>query len=383
MSTLLISEIFPPRKGGSGRWFYEIYRRLPPERFLVAAGPDPRQEAFDKTHALRLTRLPVSFSTWGLTSRAGLHQYGRALQTLWRLVAAERVNYIHAGRCLPEGLLALALRCSRGVPYLCYCHGEEMAIAAGSRELGWLARQVLRGAQRVIANSRNTVRLLQRDWVVPARRLRQLYPGVDTHRFVPAAPDPAVRQRLGWGRRPVVLTVSRLQPRKGHDQLITALPSIRQAVPDVLYAIVGDGEERPALTALVERERLADHVQFLGEVDDAELIHCYQQCDLFVLPNRTFKGDFEGFGMVLVEAQSCGKPVVAGTSGGTAETMRAPETGCMVDCTGPHQLAAVVTELLTDADRRARMGRAGRQWVVERFDWDALSRQALTIFAEP
>ena len=71
--------------------------------------------------------------------------------------------------------------------------------------------------------------------------------------------------------------------------------------------------------------------------------------------------------MVLLEAQACGKPVVAGASGGTAETMRIPETGRIVSCEGPHELAAVVVELLSDCERLARMGIAARQWVVERF----------------
>ncbi len=158
------------------------------------------------------------------------------------------------------------------------------------------------------------------------------------------------------------------------------LATIRMAIPDVLYAIAGDGEERVALEDLVARTGLGDHVQFLGEVDDDRLVQCYQQCELFVLPNRQVGRDIEGFGMVLLEAQACGKPVVAGASGGTAETMQIPETGLVVPCDGPDALAEVVIELLADPDRRARMGAAARAWAVERFDWETLSRQAEAIF---
>jgi phosphatidylinositol alpha-1,6-mannosyltransferase len=84
--------------------------------------------------------------------------------------------------------------------------------------------------------------------------------------------------------------------------------------------------------------------------------------------------------MVLLEAQACGKPVVAGASGGTAETMRIPETGLVIPCEGPDQLAARVAELLADRQRLERMGRAARPWVVENFDWAALSRQAAELF---
>jgi phosphatidylinositol alpha-1,6-mannosyltransferase len=116
-------------------------------------------------------------------------------------------------------------------------------------------------------------------------------------------------------------------------------------------------------------------------VDDAALVRCYQQCDLFALPNRQVGQDIEGFGMVLVEAQACGRPVLAGASGGTSETMRVPETGCVAPCEGPDLLAAAVAELLGDVERLERMGAAARQWVVEHLDWGALSRQARELFA--
>jgi phosphatidylinositol alpha-1,6-mannosyltransferase len=125
---------------------------------------------------------------------------------------------------------------------------------------------------------------------------------------------------------------------------------------------------------------LAQYVQFLGETIDDDLIRCYQQCDLFVLPNREVNGDIEGFGMVLVEAQACGRPVVAGDSGGTAETMRVGETGHIVCCNDTHALAKIVSELLIDDQRRARMGQAARAWAVSQFDWDALAKRADELF---
>jgi phosphatidylinositol alpha-1,6-mannosyltransferase len=155
---------------------------------------------------------------------------------------------------------------------------------------------------------------------------------------------------------------------------------IRKRVGNVLYAIVGEGEERPALERLVAGNGLSDHVQFLGEIDDAELVRCYQQCDLFVLPNRDIDGDVEGFGMVLVEAQACGKPVIGGASGGTADTMKIPETGRLVCCDEWEALAQVVSEVLCDAPLRAAMGEAARHWAVEQFSWDSLSRKAQELF---
>jgi phosphatidylinositol alpha-1,6-mannosyltransferase len=379
-TTLLVSDIFPPVHGGSGRWFWEIYRRLPRPDYVIAAGQHPRQEEFDATHDLRVRRLPLRLAAWGLRSWTGLRGYLGTARRLCRLMKEEHVGMVHCGRCLPEGFAVWLASWWTGVGYACYVHGEDVTTAATSRELSWMVKRVLHGARFLIANSHSTRTILLQDWKLPEERVHLLYPGVDTRRFIPAPRDLATRTELGWGNRPVVLTVGRLQKRKGHDQMIRALPTIRRRVPDVLYAIVGDGEERANLDRLVSEHAVHEHIQFLGEVDDVRLIRCYQQCDLFVLPNRQEGSDIEGFGMVLLEAQACGRPGVAGASGGTAETMRLGETGLVVPCDGPDELARVVPELLCRPDELARMGEAGRRWVVDEFDWESLTRRAGELF---
>lgn len=380
MKTLLLSEIFPPQTGGSGRWLYEVYSRLPREKVVVVTHQHAGHEEYDRGHTVPVVRVPLTFPSWSLLSTQGLRSYWQALRGVRRLVKEHQVSAIHCGRCIPEGVVAMLLGSVYRLPYLCYVHGEELTTMATSRELGWWTRRALHGAKLLIANSENTAGILRRDWQLPADRVQVMHPGVDTQRFTPGPRDAAVRARLGWEGRTVVLTVGRLQKRKGQDMLIRALPRIKEAVPDVLYAIVGDGEEREPLQRLIEETQTGGQVQMLGEVTDAAMQECYQQCDLFALPNRQIGSDIEGFGMVLVEAQACGRPVLAGASGGTAETMRIPETGRVVPCEEPVPLAAAVVELLSDRARLDQMGAAGREWAVEHLDWAALTRQALGLF---
>lgn len=380
MRTMLLSENFPPATGGSARWFWEIYRRLDPADTLIVAGDHREHQSFDQTHNLNVHRLRLTFADWGIFSLEGFVDYRRTTRILRRLVREHDVQQFHCGRCLPEGWLALRLLAERGVPYAQYVHGEELQSMASSRQLRWMGRRVLRGAALVIANSRNTACLLRRDWRVPEGRLAVLHPGVDSTRFHPAEPDADLRAGFGWSDRPVLLTVGRLQQRKGHDMMIRALPTIRTHVPEVIYSIVGDGERRSELQQLARELNVTDHVQFLGQLHDDDMIHAYQQCDLFALPNREVAGDFEGFGMVLLEAQACGQPVLAGDSGGTAETMQTDQTGVIVDCTQPDPLAHAVIELLNDPERRQQMGAAARQWIVDHFDWSALAEQAQRAF---
>ena len=372
MRILLVSEVFPPRHGGSGRWFWEIYRRLDAKQTVILAGTYPGDVEFDTSHMLQVHRTPMSFPTWGVASRQGFGCYRELVGMIRERVNRDRPDQIHCGKILPEGLAAWWIHHRFGIPYLCYVHGEELSIAGASRELRWLTRRVFASAARVIANSHNTASLLRHDWQVSEDQLRVLHPGVDIDHFRPAERDLAVRSELGWDDRPVILTVGRLQKRKGHDQLIRCLPALIKCHPELLYSVIGDGPERTALRSLVKQLNLGQHVDFRGEADDVEILSCYQQCDLFALPNRTVDGDFEGFGMVLLEAQACGKSVIAGTSGGTGEAMVDGETGYRVDCESEFALTKCLTSLTLDREAIETMGNRAREWTTEHFAWDSL-----------
>jgi phosphatidylinositol alpha-1,6-mannosyltransferase len=133
------------------------------------------------------------------------------------------------------------------------------------------------------------------------------------------------------------------------------------------------------LQGLVEKLNLQEHVRFLGEIDDNTLRRCYRECDLFVLPNRSVGRDVEGFGIVLLEAQACGKPVIAGRSGGTKDAMVHGKTGLLVDCQNPEspgELVTAICDILGDAERLATLGNAARSFVEKNFDWSILARRA-------
>jgi phosphatidylinositol alpha-1,6-mannosyltransferase len=372
--------VFPPIVGGSGRWMWELYRRLPRDNFVMAVGDHPEAAEFDATHDFDVHRLPIAFSNYGTLSPAGFNRYRRIALCILRLAREREVAAIHCGALFPDGWIGRLVSKKLRLPLLVYLHGEEVGFTNSSRQLHWMAQRILRDADRVIVNSNNTRRIAVDHWRVADAKIHLVYPGVDTERFVPAERSLQVRTRLGWGDRPVVLTVGRLEKRKGHDILLQALPAIRRQFPEVLYAVVGDGDERNRLEQLTVDLGLRDHVSFHGELSEEHLVECYQQCDLFVLPNRGISGNIEGFGIVLLEAQSTGKPVIAGESGGTREAMQVSQTGLIVDCSGPSMIAAEINKLLSNPQRRCAMGKAGRAWVCNRFNWRICSEQAQQIF---
>jgi phosphatidylinositol alpha-1,6-mannosyltransferase len=379
-SRLVLSEIFPPTKGGSGKWLSEIYARLTSSGTLMVVGrkhigADECTE--DRNYPHPILREDLSMAFRGVAQVASLRAYYRITHRIRALAQSYRVASIHAARPLFEGLVARLVKATMGLPYLCFIHGEDINVAKTSRELSFLTNSVLKNADRLIANSGFTRELLIHDWNVPTERIELMHPGVDCNYYAPlVAPSP---RSLFPESRHVLLTVGRLQERKGHDSLIGGLQEIRKLFPNVLYAIAGDGEQKLVLKELVDRLNLENHVRFLGEVDDATLRQAYRECDLFVLPNRAVGRDMEGFGIVLLEAQACGKPVIAGRSGGTKDAIIPNQTGLLVDCENPRQpqdLVSGICRLLADERERQRLGTNARTFVRNSFDWEILAQQA-------
>jgi phosphatidylinositol alpha-1,6-mannosyltransferase len=380
LKTLLITENFPPKAGGSGRWFWELYSRLPQGHYHVLAGEDPTAAKFDAQASLNIIRENLTSSEWGVVSVRGLRFY---LSRAWRvkkLIKRDKITAIHCGRVLPEGVIAWLINILTGIPYTCYVHGEDLETAQSSREQYFICGQVIKRAKNIICNSQNSANIVAKFGAKAIEKTLVLHPGVDSDTFVPKSKDEATLSSLGWLDKKVVLTVGRLQARKGQDMMIRAIPEIIKYIPNFIYAVVGDGECKDELISLVKKLKLKDYVQFFSEISDKDMISCYQQCDLFILPNRTINQDIEGFGMVLVEAQSCSKPVVAGDSGGTKETMLVGETGLVIDATEPQNIVTAVVGLLKDEKKLMEMGEKGREHVVQSLDWKASVLKAKELF---
>ena len=393
---LLLSQIIPPAIGGTAKYPYEIVVRLAGIGAIVGGHHHNLAEAeeYDNKQQVKILRTKIDMSDTGMISWRGFKNYVRLLWFVYRTCRREKIDAIWCTRCIPEGWVAWLLKKTFGIPYILSAHGEEVKLPSPglcergvmtSRQHQWMGRRVIPAAIAVVANSTNTRTIVHDEWGVCSDRLSLIYPGVDTDYFQPVPRDEAIRTRLGWQGKIVLLTIGRLVQRKGHDRMIEALQQIRAAHPNVLYAIVGNGPERKKLEKLVETHGLSEHVQFHGELNDSELLTRTQQCDLFVLPNRQVGTDIEGFGMVLLEAQACGKPVVAGRSGGTSETMlvsdgqpaeyNVPETGCLVDCNQPDEIARTIIHLLNNPGRLQQMGNNGPEHVKRRFGWATLTEQ--------
>lgn len=376
---LLLSEIFPPQTGGSGRWFWDLYTRLEKDKAIVITDCAEDASSIDMQSGLNVHRIPMSSRSWGVASLTGLRFYFSVIRRVLKLVKKYNIQSIHCGRTLPEGIVALVVKFLTGTPYLCYVHGEDVEMCRSSREFIFLVNAVLRNASILICNSENSAALLQKWEGLQNHTVRILHPGVNASNFSPVAER---GDQLLAADRKVILTVSRLQPRKGHDVLIRAMPEILKRHPEAHYVIVGSGQCHDHLVSLIKELDLERYVSLLGECTDHEILQWYRRSDLFVLPNRQVGTDVEGFGIVLLEAQACATAVIAGASGGTRETLEAGKTGFILDCRTPESLVSTISDLFDNPEKLQSMGKDGRDWVLSKFDWPRVIDSAQTIFDE-
>jgi phosphatidylinositol alpha-1,6-mannosyltransferase len=365
---LLVTNDFPPRRGGIQSYLVELVSRLAAtgEHTLTVYAPQWKDaETFDAhTAGYHVVRHPGT-----------LMLPAPSVDTRMRRLIAERgIDTVWFGAAAPLGLLAHRARQAGATRVLASTHGHEV---------GWSMLPVARSVLRRIGEDSDVVTFVSRytrarfaSAFGPNGALEHLPPGVDTDRF---RPDPAsraeLRTRYGLGQRPTVLCLSRLVPRKGQDMLIRALPSIRQRVNGAALVIAGGGPYLPALHRLADRFGVSDHVTFTGGVPAAELPAYHAMADVFAMPCRTRGAglDVEGLGIVFLEASAAGVPVIAGSSGGAPETVRHNKTGMVVNGRSVNQVADAVGDLLADPDRAAAMGAAGREWVTAQWRWDNLA----------
>jgi phosphatidylinositol alpha-1,6-mannosyltransferase len=362
---LMLTELFLPTKGGTAVSFDDDFRRLGGKEIHVVTADVPGAPEFDRTQPNTIHRVALKRVPW--LKPESLLIYWKLLAKAGALAATRRFVAIFAGRVLPEGLVAWAIARLRGRPVLIYAHGEELTNWGRGRKFA-LMRFVFRRADAVLANSDFTRDTLAGLLGVDPGRIAVVYPTVDENRFRPGLSGDDLRAGIGVapGQR-LILSIGRLQRRKGFDSVIRALPLLHRQGIDAHYVVIGVGDDGEYLQRLAAELGVSERVHLLGHVGYEDLPRWYAACDLFAMPNRDIDGDTEGFGLVFLEAASAGKPAVAGTAGGTGSAVVDGVTGLRVDGEQLPAITRALARLLTDAAEAARMGLNGRMRVLDNF----------------
>ena len=361
---LLVTNDFPPKVGGIQSYLWELWRRLPADDIAVHTTPHTGASVFDADQAFVVTRSrePVLLPTPTVVRR---------VRNLAERQGAELVVWDPA---LPVGHAARRV----GRPYAVVLHGSEVTVPGRLPMARSILARVLRGASLVICAGNYPAAEAERaagctlpTVIVP--------PGVDTDRFRPLdeAERASVRRELGLPvDAPLVVSVSRLVPRKGMDTLIRSAARLGRTEPDLVVAIAGSGRDRRRLEGLVASTGAP--VRLLGRVPEELLPGLYGAGDVFAMLCRSRWGGLEqeGFGIVFLEAAAAGVPQVAGESGGAAEAVAHERTGLVMGRPDAvEQVAWTLSDLLGDRERRTEMGREARRRAEVEFSYDVLARR--------
>ncbi len=362
---LMITELFLPTKGGTAVSFDDDFRRLGGKEVHIVTADVPGAAEFDRDHPNSIHRLVLVRHEW--LKPESLLMYSKFfLSSLW-LTVTRRITTLYAGRALPEGLVALVVARLTGRPVFIYAHGEELTGWGRGKKFQAMCF-AMRHADGVLSNSDNTRDTLTDLIGVAPERVNLIYPTVDEERFRPGPLDDELRRSVGaTGNRKLVLSVGRLQRRKGFDNVVRSLPGLLEQGVDVEYVLIGIGEDHDYLESLAGELGVADRVHLPGHVSYEDLPRWYNACDLFAMPNRDIDGDTEGFGLVFLEAAASGKPALAGKAGGTGSAVVDGETGLRVDGENLAEITRAMTQLLDDPAESERMGRAARERVLANF----------------
>jgi phosphatidylinositol alpha-1,6-mannosyltransferase len=292
-----------------------------------------------------------------------------------------RPRAVIATKWFPEGLAGITAAQNLGAPLVLLAYGREFRLHGGNPLKWLLQRRILSKVNVALAISRWTACQLARAGV-PCDRIRRFCLGIDPAPFLTPPDTATLRHRLGLTEGPVLLTVGRLVARKGHLDVIGILPELRDCVGPVNYVIAGTGPMEAELRTLAAQKGVAESVFFAGSVPDADLPALYHLCDVFVMPTVELPRDpVEGFGLVYLEANAAGKPVVGTACGGVPDAIQHGVSGLLIPPQEPEALLEALHSLLTDRDLAARLGHGGRQRVLAEFTWQHSAQRFLEALA--
>ena len=319
-------------------------------------------------HTSQVTRhTSQGWGRWPASLRTSIFFFGiiwRAVRDKPDLILSTHLNF---------GIAGYVVKLVTGVPYWCVAHGVE------AWDLHrYLARLGLLKSDLVLAVSGYTRQRLLTEQPLKPEQVIVLPNTIDAEAIKPGPkPEYLMRRHALTVRDKVILTVARLaEPEryKGYDQILRALPAIRREIPDLKYILVGEGEDRPRIEALIRDLNVYDAVVLAGGVPQKELADYYNLCDVFAMPSKG-----EGFGIVYLEALVCGKPVLAGNSDGSSEPLQNGELGTLVDADDVAQIATNVARIL---QAKSVPEQRLRERTLQKFGFEQFRDRVATLLAQ-
>jgi len=348
MKTLLITLEYPPFKGGVADYYSHIVKYWPkPDNIEVLDNSGGKLEK------------KWLWPKWLLS-----------LFYLYRTITRKRIEHIIVGQVLPLGIIAYYVTRITKTPYTVFLHGMDFTYALRTKRKKRVTGKILRQAAHIICASEFTAGLA-RDFLGErdAGKIEVVNPGIDADELGITHYELRIkrlREKYDLSGKVILFSVGRLVKRKGFDKVIEAMPEVARSVPNLYYFLAGDGPDKKYL---YDKAEGVPNIFFLGRADDETKWAWMNACDIFITPARRIGDDFEGFGIVYLEASLCGKPVIAGDSGGVRDAVKGAVSGILVDPENTERIADAIISLARDGNLRKRLGEQGRERAISEFNW--------------
>ena len=355
MKNLFITRKFPPTKGGMEKVAYELY-----------------------IHLSKITE--VELIKWGGANKWLFFILPYFLfKSIWILLTKKiDIVYLQDGLLAPLGLVLKIFR----KPVAITIHGLD--ITYKNRFYQFLIPNCLKKLDKIICISNSTKQeCLKRG--IPEGKVTVIPDGISDEFYI-AWDKKTIRNQLerrfniSLEDKKIILSVGRLVERKGFHWFVTeVIPKLIQQRKDFIYIIGGEGFFRKKIEVLIQN-KLQDFVKILGQVENEDLKMLYNAADTFVMPNIRVKGDMEGFGIVALEAASCGLPVIASNLEGIKDAVKNNQNGFLVEPYDSEGFIKTICQLLENDEIRESVGKKAREFTLENYSWDKVTQQYLNEF---
>jgi phosphatidylinositol alpha-1,6-mannosyltransferase len=365
---LLITLEYPPFKGGVGHYYFNMVSSV--AKAMANKGDSIKVISNNENKLVDKTR---SFLKWW-----------PAVKTLHLELKRGEADYVLVGHLLPLGTVAWMLSFVYKFKYCVFLHGYDLNIALAQPRKSALAKAILNKADKIIcANSYIEAEVKKIISTADLNKVALVNPGIEGETVVyNEGKIEALKNRYNLAEKTVLLTVGRLVKRKGVDIALEALKIALKQAPELVYIVIGQGEEEANLRAKIADLGQSGQVQILTDIDDEAKMNWYKLADIFIMTARQIGADMEGFGIVYLEAGLAGKPVIAGKSGGVADAVEDNVNGLLVDPTNPEQIAEAIIKLAKYERLRQRLGDEGRRRALTMFSWKKQAEKIYNIISK-
>lgn len=373
---LCITNDFGPRAGGIETFIIGLIERAPFGTFVVYTSQQGDTYSYDQEW---LRKYGVEVIRDKRKILLPTLRVGRAV----RSIARERgIVKVFFGAAAPLGLLAHSLRRAGITKSVALTHGHEVWWSK-LWPFSWAMRRIGSGVDTLTYLGEFTKSAISRSLkATDASAMVRIAPGIDSEHFAPDLTADELKRELELEGKRVIVSVGRLVHRKGQDTLVEALPHILEENPDAHLLFVGVGPHLEYIHKRAIQLDVLSHISFVGRVQYAELPRFISVGEIFAMPSRSRLAglEVEGLGIVYLEASACELPVVGGLSGGAPDAVLQGETGYSVDGLSATAVASAINRLLADPELAKAMGKRGRQWIIQEWEWRHWSARFNALF---